>query len=287
MLLATVADLKTYMDINLTNRQMDAAEMILEGLQSEMEAFLGRPVTVDEFVEDHVIPSYDFGVPYTGYMYDKSLDTTSDPLRSFVQSPMMVPLRNTPVASVTSVTLRNSDIEPKRLAEAMRRDATVTAATVSGENVIYAADNDFVVGQYVRIFGATPKEFNLQNKPILAVTETTFTVKHDTNGETYASGGEATTTGSDYKVFPWGLEIYAAFPNDVITVEYSGGLDGAEHKVLKLMILRAATREMQNMHDDTVGVKDLTTRGVAVMETGFLEKELAALSPYKRRRIAR
>jgi len=44
---------------------------------------------------------------------------------------------------------------------------------------------------------------------------------------------------------------------------------------------------MQNMHDDTVGVKDLTTRGVAVMETGFLEKELLTLKSYKRRRIAR
>ena len=27
--------------------------------------------------------------------------------------------------------------------------------------------------------------------------------------------------------------------------------------IFKLMILRAATREMQNMHDDVVGVKDL------------------------------
>jgi hypothetical protein len=52
------------------------------------------------------------------------------------------------------------------------------------------------------------------------------------------------------------------------------------------MILRAATREMQNMHDDTVGMKDLTTRNVAPLETGFLEKELNAIKAYRRRRIA-
>lgn len=286
-MLVTVADLRTYMDISLSNRQMDAAEMILEGLQSELEAFLGRPVEVDEFVEDHVIPSYEFGTPQTGYMYDRSLDSTSDPLRHYVQAPIMVPLRNTPVVSVTSVSIRNNALASKSLAEAMKREATVTGATVSGENVVYDAENDFVVGQYAKVFGASPSEFDFQNKQIISVTDESFTVKHGVGGETYSSGGKAEATGSDYKVMAWGLELYAAFPNDVITVEYSGGMDGSQHKIFKLMILRAATREMQNMHDDTVGVKDLTTRGVAVMETGFLEKELVALNPYKRRRIAR
>jgi hypothetical protein len=55
--------------------------------------------------------------------------------------------------------------------------------------------------------------------------------------------------------------------------------------MFKLMILRAATREMQNMHDDVVGVKDLNPRNVAPMETGFTEKELLALRRYRRRRI--
>ena len=32
--------------------------------------------------------------------------------------------------------------------------------------------------------------------------------------------------------------------------------------------------------------KDLNTRNVAPLETGFLEKELAAMKSYKRRRIA-
>jgi len=275
------------MDISLSNRQTDAAEMILEGLQGELEAYLGRSVTVDEFVEDHVIPSYDFGVPHTGFLHDKSLDTTNDPMRHFLNSPIMVPLRNTPVVSVEKVSLRNSAIASQLLAEAMRRDATITGAVQSGANVVFTANNEFVIGQYVRISGVSPDNFNLQNKQIVAVTATTFSVKHDLGAAAYASGGTAEATGSDYRVLPWGLELYAAMPNDVITVDYSGGLDGTQLKVMKLMILRAATREMQNMHDDTVGVKDLTTRGVAVMETGFLEKELLALKSYKRRRIAR
>jgi len=286
-MLVTVAELRTFMDISLSNRQTDAAEMILEGLQGELEAYLGRPVTVDEFVEDHVIPSNDFGVPHAGFMYDKSLDTTNDPMRHFLHAPIMIPLRNTPVVSVEKVSLRNSGTASKLLAEAMRRDATITGAAQSGANVVFTATNEFVIGQYVRVSGVSPNNFNLQNKQIVAVTAATFSVKHDLGGQTYASGGTAEATGSDYKVFPWGLELYAAMPNDVITADYSGGLDGTQLKVMKLMILRAATREMQNMHDDTVGVKDLTTRGVAVMETGFLEKELLTLKSYKRRRIAR
>jgi len=287
-MIVTVAELKTFMDISLTNRQTDAAEMILEGLQGELEAYLGRPVSVDDFVEDHVTSSYEFGVPSdSGYMYDRSLDTTGDPIRHMIRGPIMIALRNSPVAAVTRVSIRSSSMPPRNLAEAMRRDATVTGASVSGANVVYTADNDFVVGQYLRIHGASPGNFNLQNKQILSVTDTTFTVAHDVAGQTYASGGSVEATGSDYKVLPWGLEVYAAFPNDVLTVEYSGGLDGSQLKVLKLMILRAATREMQNMHDDTVGVKDLTTRGVSTLETGFLEKELLALKSFRRRRIAK
>ena len=55
--------------------------------------------------------------------------------------------------------------------------------------------------------------------------------------------------------------------------------------MFKLMILRAATREMQNMHDDVVGVKDLNPRGVSVSETGFMENELIAIKRHARRRI--
>jgi hypothetical protein len=69
-------------------------------------------------------------------------------------------------------------------------------------------------------------------------------------------------------------------------VTYTAGLDGTNIPVFKLMILRAATREMQNMHDDVVGIKDLESRNVAPMQTGFLETELVALKKFRRNRIA-
>ena len=51
-------------------------------------------------------------------------------------------------------------------------------------------------------------------------------------------------------------------------------------------MLRAAAREMQNMYDDTVGLKDLTTRNIAPMETGFTDRELAGIRKYRRVRIS-
>ena len=56
--------------------------------------------------------------------------------------------------------------------------------------------------------------------------------------------------------------------------------------MFKSLILRAATREMQNMHDDVVGVKDLNTRNVAPLETGFTDRELKAVKSYKRHKVA-
>jgi hypothetical protein len=70
------------------------------------------------------------------------------------------------------------------------------------------------------------------------------------------------------------------------TVTYTAGLDGSSIPLFKIMILRAASREMQNMHDDVVGVKDLNPRNVGPLVTGFLDTELASVRKYKRSRIA-
>ena len=48
-MLVTVSELQKYMDIRFSNRQEEAAEYVLEGLQSELEAYLRRPVEVDTF----------------------------------------------------------------------------------------------------------------------------------------------------------------------------------------------------------------------------------------------
>jgi hypothetical protein len=80
--------------------------------------------------------------------------------------------------------------------------------------------------------------------------------------------------------------VYRGGANDKLTVTYNAGMAGATIPTLKLMILRAATREMQNMHDDVVGIKDLEPRNVAPMETGFSERELLAIKRYRRVRVA-
>ena len=63
MRLVSVPDLVTYMDISLSLRQQDAAEFVLEGLQSELEAYLRRPIEPTEFIEEHVLDSGHIGVP--------------------------------------------------------------------------------------------------------------------------------------------------------------------------------------------------------------------------------
>ena len=185
-MLVTSAELRTYMDITLSNRQLDAADFILEGLQSELEAFLNRPIEVGTFTNE----------THAGTV------TYSEP-------PTTIYLRNSPVVTVSNVTL----------------------FPVQSNSQVLVVDQDYTVRRY-------------------------------------------------------GVDIYRGFANDVVKITYTAGLAGANIKMFKLMILRAATREMQNMHDDVVGVKDLNPRNVAIAETGFTDKELMMLKRYKRRRIS-
>ena len=285
-MLVSLSELKTYMDISLTQRQEDAVEMILLGLESELEAFLGRPISQDEVTEEHVIPSYFQGVPATSFFYDHSLSSTDDGI-NYIQPSQIIYARNSPITNVKKVTLANLASTPVNLAEAMQKKATITSASNSGSSVIFVAANDFTVGQRVTVSSITPSSLQISGLEITSVTSTTFTVGDAAGASgSYVSGGLATATGNDYTVHRYGIELYRGFPNDVVSITYTGGLDGSAIKMFRLMILRAATREVQNMHDDVVGMKDLNTRNVAPLETGFLEKELVAMKSYKRRRIA-
>jgi len=210
-MLVSVSDLSKYMDIRFSNRQEEAAEFVLEGLQSELELYLRRPVEPTVFEETYVLESNHTGVPMSSFFTNESsasTDTVS--MVSYMQPPQTVYLRNSPVIDVEEVTLR--------------QQGSATAATL--------------------------------------------------------------TDGIDYVVRRYGIDVFRGFANDVITVSYTAGLAGEGIKVFKLMILRAATREMQNMHDDVVGIKDLETRNVAPLETGFLEKELLAVKRWRRSRVA-
>jgi hypothetical protein len=216
-MLVTVSDLTNYMDIRFSLRQQDAAEMVLAGLQNELEAFLRRPIEVEEFTEEYVLPSSQHGVPMgtflsmpNSYMYSDSFYRTN-PVDNmlYAEPPNTIYLRNSPVVSVSSVVVK-------------------------------------------------PQHGNIR----------TLTVNND------------------YVVRRYGIDYFYGFDNDLVTITYTAGIDGANIPMFKLLILRAATREMQNMHDDVVGVKDLNTRNVAPLITGFLDSELNSVRKYRRVRVA-
>jgi len=207
-MLVSVDELVTYMDIRFTERQKDAAGLVLAGLQAELEGYLQRPIEVQTFVDEVRLESNHVGVPMTSFFYNTSLDTTMSPI-TYTQPPQTVYLRHAPVVEVTEVTLT---------------PLFASAVTLQPE--------------------------------------------------------------IDYVVRRYGIDCFRGYANELITVEYTAGLAGPELDLFKLLILRAATREMQNMHDDVVGVKDLESRNVAPLETGFLEKELMSVKRYRRVRIS-
>lgn len=289
-MLVSLANLTLYMDISLSPRQQDAAEMILQGLQSELETHLGRPVEPTSFVDEtHILDSQHVNIPLGSFFYNQGLglgDSDPNGVISYSQPPSTIYLRQTPCVSVSKVTISGPTLDNKVLGEAFKRTATITTATVASGTATYTASNHGItLGQTVTVTGIVPTTLNLGAKIVTAVAQNTFSVASSGASGTYVSGGSVVANGGDYTVRRYGLDVYTGYANDVVKITYSGGLDGANIKMFKLMILRAATREMTNMYDDVVGVKDLNPRGVAVAETGFLETELMAMKRYSRRRI--
>ena len=120
----------------------------------------------------------------------------------------------------------------------------------------------------------------LDNSPVVSVASVSITPA------TASATATAQVAEQDYVVRKYGIDLFNAYANDRVTVTYTAGLNGTNIKVFKSLLLRAATREVQNMHDDTVGVKDLTTRNVAPLETGFSERELQSIKRYRRVRVS-
>lgn len=131
-----------------------------------------------------------------------------------------------------------------------------------------------------------PYTVYLRNSPVVSVASVKVTKPNP------GSTTKTLVEGKDYIVHRYGVEIGSVndfgpvYANDTIEVDYTAGLDGEEIKIFRLLILRAAAREMQNMHDDVVGVKDLETRNVAPLVTGFTPEERLSIKRYKRVRIA-
>lgn len=205
-MLATVDDLSDYMDMRFSNRQSDAAELVLAGLQSELETYLRRPIEPQEFMEIYVVPEDFLLISSSAYFYDRTLDTAGS-IEPIVQPPFQLHLRNSPVISIDRLRIKG---------------------------------------------------------------------RFETSWRTLAQG-------NDYVATRWGVDTWAAFQHDQIEVSYRAGLSGDNIPYLKLLILRAASREMQEQTDDVVGLKDLQTRDVRSETVGFTDRELAMVKRYKRK----
>ena len=99
-MLVTTQELAAYMDqTRFSNRQEFVAEMVLAGLQSEVETILRRPVEPAEFVETVFIPEE--------YLNGRAqfAPLSSDAL-TMVLPPYPLALRNSPVVSVSQVRYR-------------------------------------------------------------------------------------------------------------------------------------------------------------------------------------
>jgi len=105
-MLVTPSDLSLYMDHRFDNRMTDSAEMVLAGIQGEVEAFLGRPVELQEFDEEYVVPEDYLLISASAYFYDRSIDADYSSLARVVQPPFQLHLRNSPVESVSLVQLK-------------------------------------------------------------------------------------------------------------------------------------------------------------------------------------
>lgn len=206
-MLVSVEDLSKYMDLKFSPAAQVGVGFVLEGLQSELEATLARPIEIGTYNEKmYVRPVstaisglYDYGYPTITY----------DPNGT---DPITIPLNNSPVSSIVSI-----------------------KASSTGS--------------------ANP-------------TETTL------------------TENIDYVQRAFGFDLFFVISNfDTLNVTYRAGLNGPELKFFKLLILRAASREAQNLHDDNRGIQDLEAKGAAIQQTGFTEQELRSVKSYIRKRI--
>jgi hypothetical protein len=203
-------DLATYMDIGrFNNRQEDNANLIIAGVQSEIETFLRRPIEPVQLVEEYRIPEDYLHVSASAYFYDHTIDTTVDPIERVVQPPYVLHLNNSPVVSVSLV----------------RRKG---------------------------------------------LNEASFTTM---------------VAGQQYSVSNYGIDLFNVVSFDRVQVTYTAGLDGDDIPYLKLLVLRVASREMQNLTDDVVGLKDLNTREVAIRDVGLTDGDKATLKRWRRRQI--
>jgi hypothetical protein len=103
---------------------------------------------------------------------------------------------------------------PATLSSVDIRSANITGAAGSGTVITYTADNNFSVGQTIKITGISPSQYNLSSAVVASATNTQFTITNSATG-TYTSGGYASSYSVIYK---------ATIPQDISGVISEVGL---------------------------------------------------------------
>lgn len=100
-MLVTAEELAVYMDIQrFSNRQEEVANLVIAGLQSEIEVILRRPVTVDTYVEEYRVAE-DYLNGRASYFPMANSDFP------YPAPPYMLVLDNSPVVTITQVRAKN------------------------------------------------------------------------------------------------------------------------------------------------------------------------------------
>lgn len=139
-------------------------------------------------------------------------------------------------------------------------------------------------------FPYVTSELNASTSPYVAVQQPFLLELKSpvTNVTNVTINGTVAVVNQDYVVRRFGLDMYAVSANDLVHVDYSAGWSWASYPELQLLILRAASREMTLMVDDTYGIKDLETfsRHIVIPVPGFNQVEMDFLKSIRRRNIA-
>ena len=121
-----------------------------------------------------------------------------------------------------------------------------------------------------------PYMLSLRNSPVVSVQSVVLIPMGN------PAGTFTLVNGTHYVVRRWGLDVFAAGRNDTLTVTYTAGLP--ENNLVRQVILRAAAREMQNMTDDVLGLKDFQNRGATVADIGLTDADRKALRRLRRKK---
>lgn len=123
------------------------------------------------------------------------------------------------------------------------------------------------------------------NRPI-ARRERTEVLVPDSDGRLWPSATPIVSISMPTGFVTGGNFISGMWSLTPVTVTYVGGLDDRAEDALRLAVLRAASREMSDRHDDTLSVKDLNADDEPTRdrrEPGFTADELKKFDRLRRR----